>query len=45
MEQIMELRCVLEQGAIIKNIMTSALILAAVEAAIVLKCLMRWVYN
>ena len=34
MENIMELRCVLEQGAIIKHIMTSALILAAVEAAI-----------
>ena len=42
MENIMELRCLLNEGAIIKHIMTSALILAAVEAAIVLKCLMRW---
>jgi hypothetical protein len=45
MENIMELRCVLEEGRIVKHIITSALILAAVEAAIVAKCLFRWVYN
>jgi len=38
----MELRCILQEGAIVKQIMTSALILAAVEAGIIVKCLINW---
>lgn len=45
MEQITELRCILEEGRIIKHLMTSALIIASVEAAICIKCLIRWVYR
>jgi hypothetical protein len=45
MENILELRCLLAEAEIIKHIITSALILAAVEAAIVANCLFRWVYN
>jgi hypothetical protein len=45
MEEIMELRCILQQGSIAKHIITSALILAAVEVAICIKCLMSWTYN
>jgi len=45
MENILELRCVLAEGAIAKQIMTAALILAAVEAGFILKCLITWIYN
>ena len=45
MENITELRCILEEGRIIKHLITSALIIASVEAAIIVKCLVRWVYR
>ena len=45
MENISELRCLLEEGRIVKYLMTSALIIASVEAAIIVKCLVRWVYR
>jgi hypothetical protein len=45
MNEVMELRCLLEEGQIIKHIMTSTLIIASVEAVICIKCLVRWVYR
>ena len=45
MNEVMELRCILEEGQIIKHLMTATLILASVEAAIIVKCLVRWVYR
>lgn len=45
MHEVMELRCLLEQGQIIKHIMTGTLIIASVEAAICIKCLVRWIYR
>jgi hypothetical protein len=45
MTEVMELRCLLEEGQIIKHLMTATLILASVEAAICIKCLLRWVYR
>jgi hypothetical protein len=45
MTEVMELRCILEEGQLIKHIMTAALILTSVEAAIIVKCLVRWVYR
>lgn len=38
----MELRCILEQGKVIKHIMTSAMILLIVEGAICFKCIVRY---
>jgi hypothetical protein len=45
MTEVMELRCLLEEGQLIKHLMTATLILAAVEAAICIKCLVRWIYR
>ena len=45
MENILELRCILEEGRIVKQVMTAALILAAMEAVMVIKCIIAWPLN
>jgi hypothetical protein len=45
MEEIMELRCILQQGSIAKHIITSALILATVEVGFFIKALIRLNYE
>lgn len=45
MEEIQELRCLLEQGKLIQQMMTAAMIILAVEVAICIKAIIRWNYR
>ena len=45
MEEIQELRCLLEQGKLIQQMMTAAITLMLVEVAICVKAIIRWNYR
>lgn len=45
MEQVLELRCILEQGQLIKQTMTAALILMFVEAVVCITAIARYYFR
>lgn len=45
MNEVLELRCLLEQGKLIEQMMTVAMILMGVEVAICIKAIIRWNYR
>lgn len=45
MEQVLEIRCILEQGQLIKQIMTAALILMFVEGTVCITAIARYYFR